>query len=164
MEPSDAQDPSKSRHASRLVAQARSGNNPFFQSRPDGDSPSPVDLAGPRQQDMRLDQDSSRALPTKRPTTQKHAKPSILSTLLNFGLNTAPYRSSKEEDFVVKDPWKRASVVAETMNGKDAANFAIPLPTIPVPGQKVRRPSAIIRNVTGCIHSSKTLPTAESSS
>jgi hypothetical protein len=115
-------------------------NNPFLPNgRPD-ENISPTDSTNPViQEDSRApfrtsDPDDETQFKNPRPS---RSKPGLLSTLLNFGLNTTPDRS--------EEGGSGASVGARSFP------IPIPLPSIPVPivSMKARRPSAIIRNVTG---------------
>lgn len=128
---------------SKVPAKSRR-NNPFLPSSPESTSPvNPV-----ASEETRTNEDAQHM----KFSSEKPTKPGLLSTLLNFGLNTTPRRDSESESYVEeKDPWKRDSMANTLMGGRDAPYFGLPLPTIPVPlvSMKTRRPSAIIRNVTG---------------
>jgi hypothetical protein len=151
METVNSQEPAKSRSASNSRR-----NNPFFQNGPDLPI-SPVDSATyGNQEDAQMEQAPSYTTnPDEKSFKSATPKPGILSTLLNFGLNTAPDRSSEVGNYHVEKDWKRASVSGASI--KALAN--IPLPSMPVQilSMKARRPSAIIRNVTGYIHFPRSL-------
>ncbi|KAJ7099631.1 hypothetical protein C8R43DRAFT_250451 [Mycena crocata] len=115
-------------------------NNPFLQNTRDVSSAAIPENA-------QKNSSSSHTLDDAR--SAKPSKPGILSTILNFGLNTTPDRSTEVGNYALeKDSWKRASVANTLMNGKDPQNFSIPLPSTPILGQETRRLSAINSNIT----------------
>src|SRR6201996_7790564 len=84
------------------------------------------------------------------------SKPRTISTLLHLGLNTSPDRNSTNRDLAAeKDPASH-STIPGTFLDVNTSHFGIPLPSIPIISNKARRPSAIIRNVTGSMLSMTT--------
>ncbi|KAF8213229.1 hypothetical protein K438DRAFT_1956639 [Mycena galopus ATCC 62051] len=129
-------------------------NNPFFQNSAKEEI-SPVDstTSAIQEDPPAPSHTSDPQFKSKKPA---RPKPSLLSTILNFRLNTTPDRSDEGGNYSLAKDSKRISISGTSADSRSFP-IPIPLPSIPVPivSMKSRRPSAIIRNVTEIEHRRK---------